>query len=306
MNIEDMRALVAVIEGGSLSHAAVKLNLTQPAITRRLQRLEELLGTTLLDREQKPARPTAQGLAVYRACLKVLNAAEDLRSIAGEAPRQRHFRLGISRGVVDAVLNPVVLTLKREFADLDLDVNTGETLMLRSELRQGTYDAAIVYMRENRAPDPRETGTFVGVEEVVFTASSDHPRDAVQSVDDLASEPFVINPDGCGFRTGLEHRFLRAGHYLSVAASIWGVPQQLSLIAEGVGLGLVPRRMIAGSAYADRLKVLQVPDFTARLAVWVLRAKDLGPLGDVVDRVEDVARGIFGKSAQVDDLAPQA
>lgn len=304
MNIDDMRALVAVIEGGSLSYAAGRLHLTQPAITRRLQRLEEALGVTLLDREQKPARATEQGLSVYRACLRVLDATEDLRSVVGQAPHARHFRLGISRGVVDAVLSPIVLMLKAKFPELELDVNTSETLMLRSELRQGSYDAVIVYLRENRAPDPREFGNYVGTEEVVFTASRAFPLDRVSSVEALAGEPFIINPHGCGFRTGLENRLLRAGKALNVAASIWGVPQQLSLVAEGVGLGLVPRRMIAASAQADRLKVVEVPDFTARLAVWVLKAKDLGHLAEVVDRVEEVARGVFEQNKAPDDLAP--
>lgn len=300
MNIDDMRALVAVIEGGSLSHAAGRLNLTQPAITRRLQRLEEALGVTLLDRDQKPARATEQGLSVYRACLKVLDATEDLRSVVGQAPHARHFRLGISRGVVDAVLSPIVLTLKEKFPELELDVNTSETLTLRSELRQGSYDAAVVYLRENRAPDPREFGHYVGTEEVVFTAASAYRLDKVSSVEALAGEPFIVNPDGCGFRTGLENRLLRAGKALNVAASIWGVPQQLSLIAEGVGLGLVPRRMIAASAQADRLKVVEVPDFSARLAVWVLRARDLGSLDLVVDEVEKSARAVFDFSDPAD------
>lgn len=298
MNIEDMRALVAVVESGSLSHAAARLHLTQPAITRRLQRLEEALGVTLLDRDQKPARPTEQGLSVYRACLKVLEATEDLRAAVGQPAQARHFRLGISRGVVDAVLAPIVLTLKRKFPDVELDVNTNETLTLRSELRQGGYDAAIVYLRENRAPDPREIGHFVGTEEVVFVASRAHPLDRIGSVEELAGEAFVINPDGCGFRTGLEHRLLRSGNTLNVAASIWGVPQQLSLIAEGVGLGLIPRRMIAASAQADRLKVIDVPDFSARLAVWVLRARDLGSLDAVVDEVEKTARNVFASASE--------
>ncbi|MBA5778438.1 LysR family transcriptional regulator [Stappia sp. F7233] len=296
MNIEDMRALVAVVENGSLSQAAAKLHLTQPAITRRLQRLEEALGVTLLDREQKPARPTEQGLSVYRACLKVLEATEDLRTAVGQPPQARHFRLGISRGVVDAVLSPIVLTLKDKFPDVDLDVDTSETLNLRSDLRQGVYDAVVVFLRENRAPDPREIGHYVGTEEVVFTAAHSHALDRINSVEELAGEAFVMNPDGCGFRTGLEHRLMRGGDTLKVAASIWGVPQQLSLIAEGVGLGLIPRRMIAASAQADRLKVIEVPDFSARLAVWVLRARDLGSLEEVVDEVERTARAVFASS----------
>ena len=86
MNIADMQALVAVVETGSLAHAAVKLHLTQPAVTRRIQRLEETLGLRLLDRDSKPARPTPDGRVAYAECVRVLAAADALKAIAGRRP----------------------------------------------------------------------------------------------------------------------------------------------------------------------------------------------------------------------------
>ena len=54
MKIDDIDAFVAVIRNASLSHAAESLGLTQSAITRRVQSLEESLGVELLDRNTKP------------------------------------------------------------------------------------------------------------------------------------------------------------------------------------------------------------------------------------------------------------
>ena len=50
MNLGDLRAFVAVAETGSVNRAAAKLNLTQPAVTRRVQSFEATIGVSLLDR----------------------------------------------------------------------------------------------------------------------------------------------------------------------------------------------------------------------------------------------------------------
>lgn len=293
MNIDDMRALVAVVEGGSLAQAAARLHLTQPAITRRLQRLEESLGVTLLDRDQKPARPTEQGRSAYRACVDILRATEDLRRAVGRPSAGQVLRLGVTPGVMDAVLRPVFDGLARDVPDGRLDLRTGPSIDLRAALRGGELDAAIVFLREEKGPDPRETAIRVGMEEVSVVAARSAGLPERMELEDLADHPFVINPDGCGFRTGLEHRFLRCGKSLTVAASVWGIPQQLQLIADGVGIGLVPRRMVRASMESDRLQIIEVPDFTARLAVWMMTAGHLPALAPALEAVRRAAEQVF-------------
>ena len=65
MKIDDLNAFVAVIRCQTISQAADALQLTQPAITRRVQNFEEALGVELLDRNTKPLKPTSMGLRVY-------------------------------------------------------------------------------------------------------------------------------------------------------------------------------------------------------------------------------------------------
>jgi DNA-binding transcriptional LysR family regulator len=65
MNIHDLEAFVAVVETGSIVGASARLNLTQPGVTRRIQNLEERLGTALLDRQSKPLKPTSSGREAY-------------------------------------------------------------------------------------------------------------------------------------------------------------------------------------------------------------------------------------------------
>ena len=61
MDTRELEALIAVANAQSFHGAASRLGLTQPAVTRRIQRLEQRIGTSLFDRTTKPLQPTSAG-----------------------------------------------------------------------------------------------------------------------------------------------------------------------------------------------------------------------------------------------------
>ena len=90
MKIDDIDAFVAVIRWQSISHAAESLQLTQPAITRRVQNFEQALGVELFDRNTKPLKPTPMGHQVYQKCLAILREMDALRElVASDTPDRK-------------------------------------------------------------------------------------------------------------------------------------------------------------------------------------------------------------------------
>src|ERR1700761_4979296 len=65
MNLIDLEAFVSVVDRGSIVAAAAHLHLTQSAVTRRIQNLEDALGTPLLDRQTRPMQSTRAGQETY-------------------------------------------------------------------------------------------------------------------------------------------------------------------------------------------------------------------------------------------------
>src|SRR5215471_648299 len=131
MNIEDVRAFVAVVDTGSVGRAALRLNLTQPAISRRVQRLEEVLGVALLDRDSKPARPTRAGEAAYRKCMAVLRASEALaRDVRATAPAGP-LRIAVSMGIAECIFTPALDALRKSCPGTTLHLSAGRTIELR-------------------------------------------------------------------------------------------------------------------------------------------------------------------------------
>src|SRR5215472_222555 len=126
MNTRDLEAFLAVVETGSIVGASVRLHLTQPGVSRRIQSLEERLGVALLDRQSKPLKPTAAGREAYEHGRRVLRSLDDLK--AGVSPAGTiggEFRLGVMPYLSEAALSPPLDQLRSQFPQLTLRIFSG-------------------------------------------------------------------------------------------------------------------------------------------------------------------------------------
>ena len=102
IKLSEIETFLAVAEAGSINGAARRMHLTQPAVTRQIQRLEAELGLILLDRRSKPPTLTAAGRDAMEHCRRVLSAVEDLKAMGmAEGATAGRLRLGFAHGVVD-------------------------------------------------------------------------------------------------------------------------------------------------------------------------------------------------------------
>lgn len=292
MNIEDVRAFVAAVETGSVGKAALRLNLTQPAVTRRIQRLEETLGVTLLDRDSKPARPTRAGASAYQRCVVILRATDDLARQTQTTSAAGPLRVGLSPAISESVFAPAIDAVRKAFPDLAMRVTAERSNLLHKQVSENQLDAAVIASKPGRSFE-NQRAALLGTERVLVVAARDLKVGKRVKISDLASQQWVINPDGCGFRTQLDRALAANGAVLNVIAETWGTSLQLALIARGIGLGLIPERLLAESPHRDSVQVLTVDNFAPALDVWLLTSGPLGALDLAVEIVSDVVRDLL-------------
>ncbi|EJW13342.1 Regulatory protein, LysR:LysR, substrate-binding [Rhodovulum sp. PH10] len=292
MNLEDVRAFVAVIDSGSIGHAARRLALTQPAVSRRIQRLEEVLGVTLLDRDSKPAKATRAGEAAYRRCVAVLRAADALARDSRSATAAGPLRVGLTLALSEAVLAPAIEAVRTRCPAVALRLTTECSGALRRQLADGQLDAAVV-MAKNDRPLDGPHAKKLGTERVLVVVPKDSPLEDRVGVAALAGQTFVINPDGCGFRAQLDRALAVHGAAVEVMAETWGASLQLALIARGLGIGLIPEGILAASPWRDAVRVVTVEDFSPGLDAWMLTAGPLGPFEAAVEAIAGSARAFL-------------
>lgn len=266
ISIQSIEAFVAVAETGSINRASVRLNLTQPATTRRIQSFESAFGKEdLFDRSVKPATLTSLGRHVLNHCRQVLTAVAELETSATYSAKPTgELRVGVAHGLGEMVLTSPLDELRRSFPDVQMLVRPDWTANLVQQIPAGTIDCAVGLLTEYHTIPDSLRKRSLGAERIVIVSASLAPTKADGSpwhLRDLAGESWFLNPRGCGCRSSLERAFDRENLLVRIAAEVFGEGLQLSLLAHAGGLGLVPYRQLVRSPHYSDLRTIDVVDF---------------------------------------------
>lgn len=237
MKIDDMDAFVAVIRCQSTNLAAEALQLTQPAITRRVQNFEEDLGATLLDRNTKPLKPTPMGLRVYEQCKAILREIDSLRElVANDGAPSGTLRLGVPQTLGDVVLLDALAQIRETYPDLRTQVTSGWGSSLIARMENGELDAAAALFpagqdlpRGHRQPVDRTHAT-------AGSCSQRQHRQAQPQAQGLLHPWLGAQPRWLRLPRGLQRALSEQGLSLSINLETFGTELQLGLVANGQGL----------------------------------------------------------------------
>ena len=293
MELDQVRAFVATIDQGSLSSAARLLGRTQPAVTRLIQALEAQVGTPLLDRSTKPARPTPRGLAIVESARKVLDAVGELECVA--RPRKRSlaipFRLGVSHAMVRLLGGSAVSRWMSSHPRLALKVESNWSLALVGQLREKRLDAALGPFSPTWQPPEGLRGVRYGEDQLVFVAPTGMKVPAHPTLPKLMDHSWILNPDGCGVRAFLQRTFADNGRLVLPAVEVTGdFGVLLELVAAGLGVTLAPRWMAETHPMAGRLQVHPLAEGGPCTAFWLCSRPLPRSLGPVIDGLEAALR----------------
>ena len=303
MKLDEIEAFVAVVRSQSLNQAANSLALTQPAVTRRIQNFEEALGVALLDRNTKPLKTTPMGRAVYEQCRAIVREVEALRHlVTDDAPLAGVLRLGVAQTVADVAMLKALHALREAHPELQARVSTGWGNPLLQKVEDGELDAAVVLLPTNRALPEALVGEVLGPLKLAVVARKGSMKKRVHTLAECQAYGWVLNPDGCGFRAGLQHALAAQGYALKLNLETLGTELQLGLVADGVGLGLVPLPLLDASVHAAQLDVIQLSDFKPEIAVWMVRSRALGKMQSALTVLSDSIEKSF-KAARLSRAA---
>lgn len=291
MNIPDVEAFVALAETGSVNRAALRLNLTQPAVTRRIQSFEAAMeGAVLLDRRAKPSILTPEGRRVLEGCRQVLKAVAELKLTTSVGQPSGEIRLGIAHGLAEIALSAPIDALRKRFPGVRPRVISHWTTWLIEQVRNGALDCAVGLVTSDHAVPSGLHSTAIGVERVAVVAARDATflpsTEGNLAVRDLAGSEWILNPQGCGYRAAIQRAFDLSNVSLQIVAEVLGHDLQLSLISRGAGLGLVPRRQLDSSPYRRRLRVLKLDDFNLQATISMMRSTSPSRLAPVVEHFQ--------------------
>jgi DNA-binding transcriptional LysR family regulator len=160
MTLVQLRHFIALAEQGSFAKASKGVFLTQPALSRSIQALEEELGEPLFDRIGRRIELTAMGRQLLPRAKGLVQEADSIKGIGRkmQAGLSGTVRVGLGSGPGALLSVPILLHMARHHPRLHIEVARGGTDLLVDALRARRLDAAVVDIRALRpAADLRIT-----------------------------------------------------------------------------------------------------------------------------------------------------
>lgn len=235
LDIPKLRQFVALCEAGSITQAARRLNIAQPALSMALSKLEAQLGITLFERE-------ARGITMTRAGQKLLARAYQILELTATAELElQHSHdevkgevaIGLPSSTTAVLAIPLIERLSREHPGIRLRVVESFSGYIWDWLSSGRLDLAVVFdkarSREIRAtPFARETMHLISKRSPRMRLASD-----ALGWQDVARLPLIMPARGHSFRDTIERRARQAGADLDIRLEIDAGQHLVKLIERG-------------------------------------------------------------------------
>lgn len=182
-DIVELRSLCAAAELGSLGRAAIRLHVSQPALSKRLHNLEALVGVELLERSPQGVKLTPAGRRLYEEARRLLEQADRVAEVIGGLKRAGGpVRLAASHSAVESFVGELLGQLSGGQDTLDVELVTANSSVVRDLVADGRADLGVAASRPHRTPYPGVRETTIAADEIVCAVPREHPWCARQSI----------------------------------------------------------------------------------------------------------------------------
>lgn len=277
-DLDDLQAMVAVVEQGGFRAAALALHLSQPALSRRVAKLEEALGVQLFERTTRRVALTLVGREFYGRAVDILQGVEaSLHNISDLSLSLGEVTVGCVPSVAHNILPPVMQRFHREFPRIRLRIVDEGAHAVLNNVARGDCDFGVNFLG---ADEPGIDFEPILHERFVLACRFDHPLAKRRTVgwDDIGKHPYMTVAKSSGNRMVLDRARSPAVKQLNSMVEVRHVSTLLEMVKAGLGIAVVPQlAMPADGAGVLRAVSLKDSDITRTLGVIRRAGRVLSP-----------------------------
>jgi DNA-binding transcriptional LysR family regulator len=241
LTFRDVRAFIAVAHAASFTRAATRLNISQPALTVQIRRLEETVGVRLLDRNSRNVALTPAGRELLPVLQKSLQDMEHVLSDAralGEGTSGT-VRVACLPTFAASVLPELIQDLKRDVPRARFYIRDVVADMVNTLVRSEEVDIGLT------GGDLSDTAFEVlhaGVDRLVVVCPKEHPlaRGRRVRLEDLARVPLVLTAPGTSVRAVVDAAFENCGYAPEIACEPTYMMTAVAMVRGGLGVTILP------------------------------------------------------------------
>jgi DNA-binding transcriptional LysR family regulator len=241
LEIKQLRTFLAVAAYGSVTRAAEKLHIVQPALSRQIQMLEEDLGAPLFQRVGHGMQLTDAGRLLMIRAKKALDELEQAKYEISSSPQviSGTVVVGLLPSVSDLLAGKLINSLQSQYPNLSIRILVGYVGYLQDWLANDEVDMALLYAHK---PSPSIEITPLLNEKLYVVGPPDAQLklDCPVSLRDLKQYSFIMPTHPHGLRTLLDHACGVSGVNLNIITETNSMNTQKSLVQSNVGYTILP------------------------------------------------------------------
>ncbi|MDO8689388.1 MAG: selenium metabolism-associated LysR family transcriptional regulator [Dehalococcoidia bacterium] len=262
MNLSELKTFVETVRRGSFSDAARALGLSQPAVTRQIQRLERELRVQLLKRGEAPFALSPAGEELLAYAERALAAHQSLLQRLSMLREEVGGKLTLAASTIpgEFLVPQILADFTRLHPAVETTVSITDTQGVISSLIDGHCDIGFAGARID---NPKLSFKKIGEDEIVLAVYPEHPffQRSYIELRELEGQPFVMREIGSGTMQSV-HRLLGSlglslpPHRVSAVFSTTSAV--VSAIEAGLGIGFVSAYALSSSPQPGRVKAVRI------------------------------------------------
>jgi DNA-binding transcriptional LysR family regulator len=267
MEISHLSTFCRVVEAGSISKAAKELFVSQPAISQKIQELEQHYQVQLLDRTNKGVSPTKTGLYVYAEAQKIIALLSNIeREIELTRNPVEDLTIGASSTVGNVALPCTLLIFRERHPGFNITVDLGNTEKTINKLLSRRIEIALV-----EGPLSNEWRKQFDAEDIcikhiaqtrlILVAANEgsYQKHESMTLKELSEAPLIMREKGSGIRNTIENTIAEKGFSLSDFNIIYEMGTSSSIISavtSDMGLTVLPIMSLRKELHHKILKMI--------------------------------------------------
>ena len=266
MNLQQLITFSTVISEGSMTAAAEKLFLTQPAVSQQIRNLEDELSVNLLDRGVRHARPTVQGQLLYDYAKRIISLTQQAQvaiQTMGEGIKGQ-LRIGTLNSLGLQVISTAAASFLKHNTKTQIQLIYEEGPKILQALKAGELDVAIlpdVKMEYGEDSTNLDARLMLKDEMWLVASARDFSAPTSISVSELPSRPFIsLSERYQGFHLLLKSELEKQNVKLQPSFISNNVGTLKRMIETGLGWGFLPAHSIRKQVRMGRLTAIEVQE----------------------------------------------
>lgn len=278
MNLNHLAIFQSVALSGSISAGALRLHISQSAVSKQLAEFERSLKVELFDRLPRGVRLTEAGRLLLGYANRLFAIEAEAEQALGDLRQLTRGRIaiGASRTIGAYLLPPLLASFRRRYPGVELSLQVENTRTIEAKLLAGEID--IGFAEGSESSELLDYRVFAQ-DQLVLIAAPDHPvcQRAVLTPNALSEFPLLMHEVGSGTRAVTEQALADCGLQIRPALTLASTEAIKQTVATGLGLAILSAFAVQTELRAQTLAVVPIKGLQIRRPLYRVLLKNSSP-----------------------------